>query len=300
MPARARSKPAALRTAAEGRIACYLDVELAEALKRSAQERGSSASTVISLALREFFARHPPSGYKPPADDLTGDKTPVAAQARAQELEGSGAAYENIVAALNDEGFRTPRGKPWNVVSVGRMLRRLRPGQRKTRGRAARRVQRDTESLQQNISPIGQPKRRAPTGRTKPPKPSIRPPRSSAPLRRVIDYTNISGRYLLRLECGHEDFIGRRPAARRRCDKCRIHGCICEKSRSRKCPVHGPVIGTPWITKSSKHELEEFLATEPTRGEIADWLNETRYLARPGGRPWTARAVGNLLRRAAG
>jgi len=118
-------KPASMRSASEGRLAIYLPPELARALGYAAVDRGVSKSAVVVLALQELFRREPPTGgYSAPTGATPGGRTIADAELRARELARQQVRQIDIAAKLNAEGFRTARGREFNVISVGRLLRR--------------------------------------------------------------------------------------------------------------------------------------------------------------------------------
>ena len=280
----------ALAKASEGRITVYLDADLARALRTAGQERTASASAIVSLALREHFARKPPAGYQAaavdPTDPAAGGYTLAQARRRAQELEAEGVPYRAIASRLRGEGYRTERGRQWSPVTVARMLRALRGGRRKPGRRQAqgrdRRPSSDVESLPSHIAAATSPAPRRPTRK---------PTAGAAPLRTVLDAEREQGGWLCRLQCGHDVRVrGRRPAERMRCSRCELGGCVCRARPARRCLVHGLATGgAVWRTATARQRLARLIDSGAPADDVAAELNRSRYLTRPSGRPWTAR-----------
>ena len=282
------------RRADEGRLTVYLPQELVRLLRRAARERSASASAIVAVALAEHFGAAPdPTTLDRAAG---GGRSLADARRRAEELERSELTYAAIAEALTAGGYRTASGRPWSTVTTARMLRRVRRGRRKARGRVVEPAPMGdpvTSPGQAGLSTAAA----APASATKRPAKQARPTRATMPLRQVIEAEPVTaGAWLARLACGHDVDVGRRrPGQRMRCSRCQLGGCICSTRRVDGCPVHGIVIGPAWRTTTARREVVRAVETGDAR-TVADTLNRTRYLLPRGrARKWTVPAARKLM-----
>jgi len=99
------------------KLTCYVARDVLKAARLAAADADVTLSGLVERALVDALAKR----SRIAAEVL--NRGAAGALDVARKMRKTGDALGAIAAALNREGYRTQRGKPWSVVAVSRLLK---------------------------------------------------------------------------------------------------------------------------------------------------------------------------------